>query len=160
MKNSKTRLVRLELRLPEGEALGFLKALRQRGGRIEEIETPIYEHAGLKVDLAARQIWVSNKEVHLSPLQYDFLAELIRHAGCVVTHAELVESVWGGRRDITADCMRVFVFQIRHKIEEDPSKPQLLKTEPGVGYRLESPGRTVGIPSTILTQACLPAGRH
>jgi len=71
----------------------------------------------------------------------------------VVTHRELVESVWEGRQDITSDCMRVFVFQIRQKIEKDPAKPLLLKTEPSVGYRLESPGHNVGIPSAMLTQA-------
>ena len=151
MKNTKTRFITLELRLPEGEARDFIKALRQSGKRIEETETPIYEHLGLKVDLAARRIWARNKEVHLSPLQYAFLAELVRHAGRVVTHRELIDSVWSGRDDITTDCMRVFVFQIRHKIEDDPSKPQLLKTEPGIGYRLESPGRAVGIPSTAFS---------
>jgi len=139
MKNAKTRLVRLELRLPEDEAVDFLKALRQSGKRVEE--TTLYDHAGLKVDLAARRLWARNKEVHLSPLQYAFLRELVRHAGGVVTHQELIDSVWGGRQDITADCMRVFVFQIRHKIEEDPSKPRLLKTEPGVGYWVESPAK-------------------
>jgi DNA-binding response OmpR family regulator len=153
MKNSKTRLITLELRLPEGEARDFLKALSQSGKRIEETETPIYEHLGLKVDLAARRIWARNKEVHLSPLQYAFLAEMVRHAGRVVTHRELTDSVWSGRDDITADCMRVFVFQIRHKIEDDPSKPQLLKTEPGVGYRLESPERILEAPSEFFRPA-------
>jgi two-component system, OmpR family, KDP operon response regulator KdpE len=114
MKNSKTRLITLKLRLPEGEAMGFLKSLRDREKQVEELLP--YDHLGLKVDLMTRRIWVLNKEIHLSPLQYEFLAEMIRHAGRVVTRHELVESVWGGRHDITADCMRVFVFQIRHKI--------------------------------------------
>ena len=125
-------------------------ALRDREKRFEDV--PLYEHLGLRVDLVARRIWYRNKEIHLSPMQYRFLAEMVRHAGRVVTHRELIESVWDCRH-IGADCMRVFVFDIRRKIEENPSKPQLLKTEPGVGYRLESPGRTVGIPSTIITQA-------
>jgi len=119
--------------------MDFLKALRKDGKHVEE--TMLYDHAGLKVDLSARRIWVRNKEVHLSPLQYAFLAELVRHAGSVVTHQELIDSVWVGREDITADLMRVFVFQIRHKIEEDPPKPQLLKTEAGVGYWVESPAK-------------------
>jgi len=119
-------------------------ALRHGENRIEDV--PLYDHLGLKIDLVARRIWVHDKETHLSPLQYRFLAELVRHPGRLVTHDELVESVWDGKR-IGMDCMRVFVFQIRQKIESDPSKPQLLKTEPGVGYRLEAP---VGASSTVV----------
>jgi two-component system KDP operon response regulator KdpE len=124
-------------------------AMRHAEKRFEDV--PLYEHLGLRVDLMTRRIWVQNKEIHLSPLQYRFLAEMVRHAGCVVTHHELVESVWDSRR-IAVDCMRVCAFQIRRKIEENPAVPQLLKTEPGVGYRLQSSGCFVGSPSKILTQ--------
>ena len=195
-------VVLLDLSLPEGGALSFLKVLRQwtsapiilMGSRDQENvqtagleagaedflvkpfsaqeliarlrlalrhgekrieETPVYEHGGLRVDLLTRRIWLRHNEIHLSPMQYDFLAVLVRNVGRVVTHGELAGSVWGGRGDITADCMRVFVFQIRRKIEKDPSKPRLLKTEPAVGYRLESPACHFQAPSTKLAHAVL-----
>jgi len=107
---------------------------------------PLYEHHGLRIDLIARRVWFRNKEVHLSPLQYEFLAVLVRHIGQVVFHRELIEKVWGKEHEVTLENMRVFVHQLRQKIESHPSRPRLLKTEPGIGYRLESPSRMVRPP--------------
>jgi two-component system KDP operon response regulator KdpE len=98
---------------------------------------PIYEHAGLKVDLVGRHVWLRKKEIHLSPMQYDVLAILVKNAGRVVRHDHLMKEVWGEERDVTPETLRIFVHQLRHKIELDPVRPRSLKTEPGVGYRLE-----------------------
>ena len=97
----------------------------------------MYEHEGLKVDLVARRVWLKKKEIHLSPLQYDLLAVLVRHAGRVVRQSQLMKEVWGESREVTPELVRITVHQLRHKIEPDPVRPRSLKTEPGVGYRLE-----------------------
>jgi two-component system KDP operon response regulator KdpE len=99
---------------------------------------PVYEHAGLKVDLVAHRVWLRKKEVHLSPIQYDVLAVLAKNAGRVVLHDRLMKEVWGEKREVMPETLRIFVHQLRHKIESDPVRPRSLKTEPGVGYKLES----------------------
>jgi two-component system KDP operon response regulator KdpE len=111
-------------------------ALRHADGSKEDAP-PVYEHQGLKVDLVAHRVWLRKKEVHLSPLQYAVLAVLVRHAGRVVLQEQLMKEVWGQDREVTPEALRIFVHQIRHKIEPDPVRPRSLKTEPGVGYRLE-----------------------
>lgn len=110
-------------------------ALRHQENRPESV--PLYECDGLKVDLAGRHVWVKKKEIHLSPQQYDVLAVLVRHAGRVVTHKQLLKEAWGDDRVVTPESVRIFVHQLRHKIEPDPVRPRCLKTEAGVGYRLE-----------------------
>jgi two-component system KDP operon response regulator KdpE len=113
-------------------------ALRHAAQKPEDAP-PVYEHEGLKVDLVARRVWVRKKEVHLSPLQYDVLVVLVRNAGRVVSQSQLMKQVWGDVHEVTPEAVRIFVHQLRHKIEPDPVRPRSLKTEPGVGYRLEAP---------------------
>ena len=112
-------------------------ALRHAEDRPEDV-APVYENAGLKVDLVGRHVWLKKKEVHLSPLQYDLLAVLVRNAGRVVRQTQLMKEVWGENREVTPETLRIFVHQIRQKIEPDPVRPRCLKTEAGVGYRLVS----------------------
>jgi two-component system KDP operon response regulator KdpE len=112
-------------------------AIRHAENKLEDA-SPVFENAGLKVDLVARRVWLKKKEIHLSPLQYDLLAVLVRNAGRVVSQKQLMKEVWGEERDVTPEALRIFVHQLRHKIEPDPVRPRCLKTEPGVGYRLES----------------------
>jgi two-component system KDP operon response regulator KdpE len=112
-------------------------AMRHASFRPEDT-LPVYEHAGLKVDLVARRVWLRKKDVRLSPMQYELLSVLVHHAGRVVRQDQLMKEVWGEDRDVTPEALRIFVHQLRHKIEPDPVRPRSLKTEPGVGYRLES----------------------
>jgi two-component system KDP operon response regulator KdpE len=98
---------------------------------------PTYEHEGLKVDLVLRKVWLKKKEIHLTPIQYELLAVLVRNAGRVVSQIQLMKQVWGEDNTVTPESIRIFVHQLRQKIEPDPIRPQCLKTEPGVGYRLE-----------------------
>lgn len=107
--------------------------------RASESAPPLYEHESLRVDLVARRVWVRKKEIHLSPMQYDVLAVLVRNAGRVVSQKQLMKDVWGEDREVTPEAVRIFVHQLRHKIEPDPVRPRSLKTEAGVGYRLEAP---------------------
>ncbi len=90
------------------------------------------------MDLIGRHVWLKKKEIHLSPLQYNLLAVLVRNAGRVVSQSQLMKEVWGEDRDVTPELVRITVHQLRHKIEPDPVRPRSLKTEPGVGYRLEA----------------------
>jgi two-component system KDP operon response regulator KdpE len=108
-------------------------ALRQRSGQNE----PVFTCAGLRVDLAARRVFVRDNEIHLTPIEYKLLMVLIRHAGRVVTHRQLLLEVWGPGQVSDVQYLRVYMTQLRHKIEADPARPQLLLNEPGVGYRLQ-----------------------
>ena len=109
-------------------------ALRLRSGQNE----PVFAHAGLRVDLAARRVFVRDNEVHLTPIEYKLLTVLIRHAGKVVTHRQLLLEVWGPGQVSEVQYLRVYMTQLRHKLEADPARPQFLLNEPGIGYRLRS----------------------
>jgi two-component system KDP operon response regulator KdpE len=89
----------------------------------------------LEVDLAKRQVFVRKAEVHLTPITYKLLVVLVQNAGRVVTHRQLLKEVWGPNTDNT-HYVRIYMKQLRHRLEDDPSRPRYLITEPGVGYRL------------------------
>jgi two-component system, OmpR family, KDP operon response regulator KdpE len=98
---------------------------------------PVFSSGELRVDLGARQVWVSGAEVHLTPTEYKLLLVLVRHAGKVVTHRQLLNEVWGPHHVDDTPYVRVFMGQLRQKVEADPARPRLLLNEPGVGYRLK-----------------------
>jgi len=118
------------------ELMARLRVALRHAAQKPEDTLPVYEHEGLKVDLVARKVWLKKKEIHLSPLQYDLLAVLVRNSGRVVSQKQLIKEVWG--QTVSPELVRITVHQLRHKIEPDPVRPRSLKTEPGVGYRLES----------------------
>lgn len=97
-------------------------------------ERPIFQTGDLSVDLVKRIVKVADKEVKLSPKEYDILRILVQHAGKVITHRHLLEQVWSGSTDV--QYLRVYVRQLRQKIERSPDEPQYITTETGVGYRL------------------------
>jgi two-component system KDP operon response regulator KdpE len=94
------------------------------------------------IDLASRRVVVAGREVHLTPKEFDLLVHFARHAGKVLTHHALLGAVWGGEYVEQTEYLRVFVGQLRKKIEADPASPQYLLTEPWVGYRFD-PGAPV-----------------
>jgi len=98
---------------------------------------PIFEAGDLRVDLAARRVWRAGQEIHLTPTEYKLLTTLVRHAGKVLTHRQLLKEVWGVNYVNQSHYVRVYLAQLRQKIEADPARPRLLLTEPGVGYRLK-----------------------
>ncbi len=108
------------------ELMARLRVALRHAERSPEDSEPVYEQEDLKVDLTTRRVWVRNKEIHLSPLQYDLLAVLVRNAGRVVSQKQLLKEVWGEDREVTAESVRIFVFQLRHKIERDPVRPPVL----------------------------------
>lgn len=99
---------------------------------------PVFTSADLTVDLIRRQVRLRGEEIHLTPTEYKLLAALIREAGRVVTHRHLLAEVWGPNAVDQPHYLRVYMAQLRHKLEADPARPRLLTTEPGVGYRLRS----------------------
>jgi two-component system KDP operon response regulator KdpE len=90
----------------------------------------------LRVDLAKRQVFVSGQEIRLTPIEYNLLALLVKNAGKVLTHRQLLHAVWGPEYGDENHYVRVYVAQLRRKLEADPARPRHLRTEPGVGYRL------------------------
>jgi len=92
----------------------------------------------LKVDFARRQVFVGANEVHLTPIEYKLLLVLIKYEGRVVTHRQLLKDVWGPNSTEHTHYVRVYMAQLRRKLEPNPSRPVYLLTEPAVGYRLKS----------------------
>ncbi len=91
---------------------------------------------GVKIDLSARQVFLDGVEVRLTPNEYNLLAALARHPGMVLTHKQLLLEVWGPAYVDETHYLRVYMGQLRNKLERDAAKPRFLRTEPGVGYRL------------------------
>ncbi|MDP9151469.1 MAG: response regulator [Myxococcota bacterium] len=91
----------------------------------------------VSVDLVKRIVLVDGVEVHLTPIEYKLLAALLRHAGMVVTHRHLLDQVWGPGHGQQMQYLRVYMTQLRHKLERDPARPKYLVTETGIGYRLK-----------------------
>ena len=100
-------------------------------------ERPLFRSGDLTVDLVRRIVTVRGEEVKLSPREYDLLRLLVAHAGKVLTHRFILKEVWGGETDI--QYLRIYIRQLRQKIEPDPERPRHILTETGVGYRLRTP---------------------
>ncbi|MGD0651899.1 MAG: response regulator [Verrucomicrobiia bacterium] len=115
------------------ELLARLRAVQRRAP--EAREEPVFVSGSLTVDLAARTVTVSKQEVHLTATEYALLHELVRHAGKVVTHKQLLRAVWGPNAESQSQYLRVYITHLRKKLETD-SKQKFIRTEPGIGYRL------------------------
>ena len=116
-----------------GELMARLRtALRHR--LQQEGAPPVFRSFGLSVDLVRRVVSHDGRQIHLSPREYDILALLVKHAGRVLTHGQILRTLWGGGGDVQQ--LRVYVRQLRQKIEPEPERPRHILTETGVGYRL------------------------
>lgn len=117
-----------------GELLARIRvALRNK---TQDTGSPIFISGNLFVDLAGRNVQVCGETVHLTPIEFSFLTLLIQHAGKVLTQEQIIRHIWGPLAKNESGPLRVHVASLRKKIETDPSNPELLLTEPGVGYRL------------------------
>lgn len=103
-----------------------------------ENDEPIFRSGNLKVDLGARLVYMQDEEVPLTPTEYDLLRVLVRYAGKVITHQQLLREVRGVGYQTETHLLRVHMSNLRHKLEEDPTNPQYILTESGVGYRLKT----------------------
>ncbi len=119
-----------------GELLARMRvALRHRGTRLAAAVTR-YQQGALAIDLATHQVRLDGVAVHLTPTEFKLLARLVRSAGQVVTHRQLLADVWGAEFTEHTHYLRLYMGQLRAKLEVEPAEPQRLLTEPGVGYRL------------------------
>lgn len=122
-------------RIPELQAR-LRVALRHRQRRLDGDASALVEIGDLKVDLSRRQVWSNGAEVRLTPIEYKLLAYMAKHRGMVLTHQMLLREVWGETYVGEISYLRVFMRQLRQKIEKDPAQPKYLETAARIGYRL------------------------
>ena len=113
-------------------------ALRHASRTAAEFGESVFTIGDLKVDLGRRQVFVSGQDIHLTPIEYKLLTTLIRYAGRVMTHRQLLKEVWGPLHVEEGHYLRVYMRQLRNKVEKNPAHPRYLVTELGVGYRLRT----------------------
>ena len=116
------------------ELLARLRVAQRRARPAEEAAT--FAHNGLQVDLTSRLVTVDGEEVILTATEYALLRLLVRHAGRVITHRQMLREIWGPNAEEHRQYLRVYVTHLRRKIERDPQNPVHIKTESGIGYRL------------------------
>ena len=116
-----------------GELLARLRVAQRHAA--PSSETTVFRSGQLEVDLAARVVKLKGKEVKLTATEYSLLRLFVRHAGKVLTHRQILKEVWGPNYVEQTHYLRVYIAHLREKLEADPAKPQLITTEPGVGYR-------------------------
>lgn len=121
------------------ELLARMRAALRHASRLAaESGEGVFTLGDLKVDLELRQVWTAGKEIHLTPIEYKLLTTLVRHAGKVMTHRQLLKEVWGPLHVDEGHYLRVYMRQLRNKLEKQPAHPRYLVTELGVGYRLRT----------------------
>lgn len=112
-------------------------ALRHAAQAGTDTSSIVIEVGPLRIDQVRREVAVAGREVHLTPIEYRLLVLLAKNAGKVLTHRQILKEVWGPPYAGETHYLRVFMAQLRRKIEADPARPRLLVTEPGVGYRMK-----------------------
>ena len=113
-------------------------ALRHASRTMQDPLSAVVSIGALRIDLAKRLVSVGDKEIHLTPIEYKLVVTLSKHAGMVLTHKQLLDQVWGPGHGTQMQYLRVYMAQLRRKLEENPARPRYLVTEPGVGYRMKS----------------------
>jgi two-component system KDP operon response regulator KdpE len=122
-----------------GELLARMRVALRHAARLGAgAGEPVFEVGELRVDLAARRVHVRSQEVRLTRTEFNLLAALVKNAGKVMTHRQLLREVWGPGAASQSHYLRVYMGQLRHKLEKDPARPRYLETETGVGYRLRA----------------------
>ena len=122
-----------------GELLARMRtALRHRIER--EAQIPVLRTADLEIDSVRHRVMRSGVEVRLTPKEFELLSVLARHVGKVVTHRQILAAVWGPAHGADTQYLRVYIGQLRQKIERDPGDPRIIITEPGIGYRIAEIG--------------------
>ena len=118
-----------------GELLARLRVALRHAERTPD-GAERFEAGHLSVDLRTRRVTLSGREIHLTPIEYRLLTTLVKHAGRVLTHRQLLKEVWGPSHVEDSHYVRIYIAQLRRKLEDDPTQPKHLLTEAGVGYRL------------------------
>lgn len=118
-----------------GELIARIQVARRHASRLKETGASFYEFDHLKVDLAARVVTLDSEEVHLTPIEYKLLSVLVKNAGKVITHAQLLREVWGKHNAQNNNYLRIHTQHLREKLKDDALNPRFIMTEPGIGYR-------------------------
>ncbi len=119
------------------EFLARIRAAARRASASPAPSTPVVETDAFTVDLAAKKVTRDGTDVHLTPTEWGLLEILVAHRGTLVSHRELLSELWGPSYLTQTHYLRVYLAQLRHKLEPDPAHPRYLLTEPGRGYRFE-----------------------
>jgi two-component system KDP operon response regulator KdpE len=122
------------------ELLARVRAHLRRAPEPGDVEPAVIQAGEFYIDVSARKVLARGKEVHLTPKEFDLLVYLAQHAGKVITHRALLSAIWGGNSTEQVEYLRVFVGQLRKKLEPESSSPRYIVTEPWVGYRFEPGG--------------------
>ena len=121
------------------ELLARMRVARRHGEALAgSPEQPVFALGNIRVDFSKREVSVDGHDVRLTPTEWRLLATLVRHAGKVLTHRQLLKDAWGAAYAGETQYLRVYMGQLRHKLEPDPARPRYFVTEPGVGYRLRT----------------------
>jgi two-component system KDP operon response regulator KdpE len=120
-----------------GELLARVRAVLRRSPSDGNAEQTVIEDGDFRIDLEKRKVSVSGKEIHLSPKEFELLHYLFQHSGKVLTHRTLLGKIWGGNFSDQDEYLRVFISNLRKKIEPDPARPRYILTDPWVGYRFQ-----------------------
>lgn len=119
------------------ELLARIRVALRHSARVDrDTGASIFTLGDIRVDLAKRQVLFNNEEVHLTPIEYKLLVAMIQHSGRVLTHNQLLREIWGQSYNNESHYIRVYMAQLRRKLEVDPAHPRYFVTEAGVGYRL------------------------
>jgi len=119
------------------ELLARLKAALRRARQGGAVATPLFEAGDISVDMEKRIVTVKGEETHLTPIEYKLLTTLVRHAGKVVTHQQLLKEVWGKNSTENSHYLRIYAQHLRQKLGDNPMQPRYIVTEAGVGYRFK-----------------------
>ncbi len=119
-----------------GELMARIRVALRHGPSSENKDEGCFSVGELNVDMIHRKVTVSDMEIHLTPIEYRLLTVMVKHAGKVLTHRLLLKEVWGPNYVERAHYLRIYMGNLRHKLEKDPARPRFLLTEVGVGYRL------------------------
>ncbi len=122
-----------------GELLARMRSALRRSHQINADPVTQFEIAGIRIDLARHDVRKRGEPIRLTPKEFERLAFLMRHPGKVITHRQLLNDIWGPANVSDSQYLRVFIGQLRAKLEDTPSEPALILTEPGVGYRFADP---------------------
>ncbi len=120
------------------ELLARLKVALRHARQKTSADIAVFEQGDITVDLEKRLVKVKDAEVHLTPTEYKLLAVLVKNAGKVMTHQQLLKEVWGKNSTENSHYLRVYAQHLRQKLGDDPMRPRYIVTEPGIGYRLKS----------------------
>jgi len=121
------------------ELLARIRATLRRASAAspEDADATVLDSGDFRLDVETRKVIVLGKEIHLTPKEFELLAHLMRHSGKVLTHRKLLAAIWGANYSEQTEYLRVFIGQLRKKIEPDPASPRYILTEPWIGYRFD-----------------------